>query len=206
MVPLEELIARDYFERNGFYLKRIHLPPQPDGRKTKNPIPTPPTYLLQRETGRTKNEPLADRFQLFSSDVSGLAIATLTLVPWYGSGMTMPIFQSPTRYRSWIRNTIVPALEYTQVELQKVPAPAQPLPMVLLPGLPAQDPQRKESIGLLRNAGIQAAFTVRTLLESLIQQLDSTPDAPDSAVTEILRTLKTYGLISPPQLDLFEDL
>jgi hypothetical protein len=206
MVPLEELIARDYFERNGFFLKRIHLPPQPEGRKTKNPIPTPPTYLLQRETGRTKNEALADRFQLFSSDVSGLALATLTLIPWHGSGLDMPIFQSPTRYRSWIRNTIAPALQYTQQELQKIPVPATPLPMALLPGIPAQDPQRGESIELLRGAGIAAAFTVRTLLESLIHQVEAKPDAPETAITEILRTLKAYGLISPPQLDLFQDL
>ncbi len=206
MTPLEELIAREYFERNGFYFKRLTLNLPAELPKTKHPISLPPTYLLQRQTGRTKNQPLEDRFQLFSSDIGGLALGTLTIISWQGTGLSLPMFQSFSRYRSWVRNTIAPVLKFLQSSLQQASFPAPPLPIVLLPGLPSQDPYRKEIIQILKENGIEALFTLRTLLESLIHQIDTHSLTPDSAISEILRLLKTYDLISPPQLDLFEDL
>lgn len=206
MTPLEELIAREYFERNGFYIKRLNFALPAELPKTKHPISLPPTYLLQRQTGRTQNHPLEDRFQLFSSDVGGLALGTLTIISWQRTGLSLPMFQSFSRYRSWVRNTIAPMLQFIHPSLKELRLPAPPLPILLLPGLPSQDPYRKEIIQILKQNGIEALFTLRTLLESLIHQTDTHSLTPDSAISEILRLLKTYDLISPPQLDLFEDL
>ena len=61
-------------------------------------------------------------------------------------------------------------------------------------------------INYLKKAEIQSALTLRTLLESLIQQIDTNTQSADSALSEILRLLSVYDLISPPQLDLFDDL
>lgn len=204
MAPLEELISREYFERNGFYFKRLTLTVE-NSTKYKAPQLPLPAYLLQRQTGRSKNQELADRFQLFSSDIGGLALATMIIVPWLGTGLTQPIFQNPTRYRSWIRNTIVPTLIPIQNSLNELTTPDVPLSTLLLPGIPAHDPHRKEVIQYLKKSGIEAVFTLRTFMESLIQQVDIHSQTPDSALSELLRLLSIYGLISPPQLDLFNE-
>ena len=205
MTILEELIAREYFEKNGFYYKRLDISSEHLPKNKVLPLHFQ-NYLLQRQTGRTKNQDLPDRFQLFSSDMGGLALATLTIVPWQTSGLSLSIFQSPTRYRSWIRNTVCPSIHAIQTGLQELSLPGTPLSIILLPGLPAHDPHRNDIINYLKKAEIQSALTLRTLLESLIQQIDTNTQSADSALSEILRLLSVYDLISPPQLDLFDDL
>jgi hypothetical protein len=205
MTLLEELIAREYFEKNGFFIKRLDLAVESTSNSKFAPIPLT-SYFLQRETGRTKNQDLPDRFQLFSSDVGGLALGTLTIVPWQSSGLSLQIFQSPTRYRSWIRNTVCPSISPIQEAVKGEKLPVESLPILLLPGIPAHDPHRKDIVELLQKSGIKAIFTLRTLLESLIHQIDTHSHTPDSALSEILKLLSVYDLISPPQLDLFDDL
>ena len=205
MTLLEELIAREYFEKNGFFIKRLDLEVEPTSKTKVTPLPLP-SYLLQRETGRTKNQDLPDRFQLFSSDVGGLALGTLTIVPWQSSGLSPQVFQSPTRYRSWIRNTVCPSISPIQKKMQESKLPDAAIPILLLPGIPAHDPHRNDIVELLKKSGIEAIFTLRTLLESLIHQIDTHSQTLDSTLSQILKLLSIYDLISPPQLDLFDDL
>ena len=213
MTDLEELVAREFFERSGFFIKRLHhahAELTPASNKTKGKakeIRLHPTYLVQRDTGRTQNEPIGERFQLFSSDLSGLAIATVIFFGWNTPGLNLQVFQSGARYRSWIRNEVLPSYA-TSLDnaLSKISIPVTPLRVVLLPGLPAVEPYRQECIDLLKSGGVDAMYSLRTLIESLVGQVHPRPEVATSTVAELIRLLKVYDLVRPPQMDLFEGL
>ena len=211
MTPLEELVARDYFERSGFFLRLLHAPPpvsasgasqKPGTKKFKRY----PSYLLQRQTSREINEELGDRFQLFSSDLGGRSVAVFVFFSWSGTGLTVPVLQSGSRYRGWIRRVVVPGFQASMDGLtEDFSLHDQALKMILLPGLPGMEPFRQECIDLLKKAGVEAMLTFRTLLESLVYQILPESDSQHSSVSELLRLLKVYELFRSPQLDLFED-
>ena len=211
MTALEELVAREYFERNGFFFKRLHEG-GPEASKVQKPKAKTkearlhPTYLVHRETGRIQNEPLGERFQLFSSDLGGLALAAVVFFGWGTPGLHLQVFQSGARYRSWIRNEVLPAYQASiEKALAQTSLPGTPVRVVLLPGLPAAEPYRQECIDLLKGAGVEALYSFRTLLESLVGQVHPGPDVASSAISELIRLLKVYELVPPPQMDLFDD-
>jgi len=210
MSSIEEQMAREYFERNGFFLK--HLYPEPEkplevaSTKKNKASRRYPLYLIQRQTGRTKNEPLAGRFQLFASDLGGLALAVMVVFRWSSQGLTLPIFLNGSRYRSWIRNEVVPNFTLTLTGLDKEAYPVGvPHKIILLPGLPVSEPYRQECIDLLKTAGVDALFSFQTFLESLVAQVSTGTGQATSDLSEIIRLLKVYELVRSPQMDLFED-
>ena len=207
MTLLEELVAREYLERNGFFLKLLYPEITVQSKKTKAKGGGPhPTYLIQRQTGRSQNEPLGDRFQLFSSDLGGLAMAILVAFGWSTPGLSQQVFQSGARYRSWVRNQVVPSFQSSLQGVGKQEhSPSSPAKMVLLPGLPVSEPYRQECIDLLKDSGVEAMFSIRTLLESLVGQIPLSPGIATSTLSEMIRLLKVYELIRPPQMDLFDD-
>ena len=78
----------------------MHMLSPPQHRKKPKGKPkrfgSHPTYLVQRDTGRTQNEPIGERFQLFSSDLGGLAVATVIFFfGWNTPGLNLQVFQSP---------------------------------------------------------------------------------------------------------------
>ena len=210
MSSIEEQVAREYFERNGFFLKHLHIEPEMAARvastKKNKTARHYPAYLVQRQTGRSQNEPLAGRFQLFSSDLGGLALAVMVVVGWSSQGLTLPIFLNGGRYRSWIRNEVVPSFNLSIVGLDKeAHPPGVPHKIILLPGLPVTEPYRQECIDLLKAAGADALFSFQTFLESLVSQVPTGSGQATSDLSEIVRLLKVYELVRPPQMDLFED-
>jgi hypothetical protein len=210
MSYIEEQVAREYFERNGFFLKHLHTEPEilvkVASTKKNKPVKNYPAYLIQRQTGRSQNEPLAGRFQLFSSDLGGLALAVMVVVGWSSEGLTLPIFLNGGRYRSWIRNEVVPSFNLTLLGLNKEAyPPGVPHKIILLPGLPVTEPYRQECIDLLKAAGADALFSFQTFLESLVSEVPTGPGQATSDLSEIIRLLKVYELVRSPQMDLFED-
>jgi len=210
MTALEELVAREFFERNGFFFKRLHCEPDPTPPSTKKSkareVRLHPTYLVCRQTGRTLNDPLGERFQLFSSDLSGLAMAVVVFFGWSTPGLHLQVFQSGARYRSWIRNEVLPAFKASiDASAEQSGPQGSPLKVILLPGLPAVEPYRQECIDLLKEAGAEALYSFKTLLESLVGQVHPTPEVASTTITELIRLLKVHDLVRPPQMDLFED-
>jgi hypothetical protein len=75
--------------------------------------------------------------------------------------------------------------------------------VLALPGLPAQEPQRSESIALLRAQGVDHVLTLRTILENLIQTAEAGGAAGRSDTLQLLRLLRAYDMVNAAQLELF---
>ena len=72
-----------------------------------------------------------------------------------------------------------------------------------MPGIPATEPQRSESITLLRESGVDHVLTFRTILENLVQAVESNQSYAKSDTLQLLRLLRVYDMVKAAQLELF---
>ena len=80
----------------------------------------------------------------------------------------------------------------------------QPMAKILvLPGIPSTEPQRSESITLLRESGVDHVLTFRTILENLVQVVESNQSYAKSDTLQLLRLLRVYDMVKAAQLELF---
>jgi hypothetical protein len=75
--------------------------------------------------------------------------------------------------------------------------------ILVLPGIPTQEAQRNESIALLREHGVDHVLTFRTILESMIQRVESNQSYAKSDNLQLLRLLRVYDMVKSSQLELF---
>ncbi|MEI6862001.1 MAG: hypothetical protein WCL04_07090, partial [Verrucomicrobiota bacterium] len=81
--------------------------------------------------------------------------------------------------------------------------PADGLTKILvLPGLPTQEPFRSQSVALLRERGVDAIVSFRTMLIDLIEKTEINRSYRKSDALQVIRLLKNYGLLRDPQLEL----
>jgi len=74
--------------------------------------------------------------------------------------------------------------------------------ILVLPGLPSQEPARAESIRLLKEAGVDHVISIRTIVENLVQHAE-TPTSRESPTLALLRLLRVYDMVRTTQLELF---
>ncbi|MFM8905620.1 MAG: hypothetical protein ACKOIB_10320, partial [Verrucomicrobiota bacterium] len=75
--------------------------------------------------------------------------------------------------------------------------------VLVLPGIPAQEPQRSESVTLLKESGVDHVLTFRTILENLVQAVEANQSYAKSDTLQLLRILRVYDMVKAAQLELF---
>ena len=73
-----------------------------------------------------------------------------------------------------------------------------------LPGLPKGRAERQKSIALLKSKGIDAVLTYPQMLQSIIDGVEANNNYQKSGLLQILRILKNYDMLRPPQMELFD--
>ncbi len=194
MAGFDDNLVREYFELNGFFT-RTAAKPGATARARRSDEPG----LLQvlNPSPRVGAEP---GFQLFGADLAGLAGAVVAVKGLPAKGLTAAMLRRGD-FLDFIRKEAAPAAKEAFAD----PAPAgERAPRVLvLPGLPAQEPPRSESIALLRAQGVDHVLTFRTILENLIQTAETGGAAGRSDTLQLLRLLRAYDMVNAAQLELF---
>lgn len=196
MAGFDDNLVREYFELNGFLVRpsRKHAGSSRRQRADEegdllaiNPAPT---------SGSTPG------FQLFNSDLAGLATAVIAIRPWHAAKAITP---SMIRKGDWLEFIRKDAVEAAKEAFAGGSQPLTPKPakILVLPGLPSGEPQRPESIALLREQGVDHVLTLRTILENLVQAAETHPRQAKSDTLQLLRLLRAYDMMNTSQLELF---
>jgi len=196
MAGFDDSLVREYFEMNGFFVRQSRKYAVQSRRKRAdeegdllviNPSP--------RRGGATP-------FQLFSSDLAGLSAAVVAVKAWHTTKAITPTMIKKGDLLEFVRKEAVEAAKEAFADLS--PMEGQPLAKVLvLPGIPATEPQRSESITLLRESGVDHVLTFRTILENLVQAVESNQSYAKSDTLQLLRLLRVYDMVKAAQLELF---
>lgn len=196
MGGFDDSLVREFFELNGFLTRR---PLKPAAAARSRGTEEPGDLQVSNPRPRSGVEP---GFQLFGADLAGLASATLAIKGLTtGKGLT-PAMLRRGDFLEFIRKEAVPAAkEAFGPAAPGAGGPPGPARILVLPGLPAQEPARSESIALLRSQGVDHVLTFRTILENLAQRAEG--GAGDSATLRLLRLLQAYDMVNAAQLELF---
>mgnify|MGYP000635546661 FL=1 len=196
MAGFDDSLVREYFEMNGFFVRQSRKYAVQSRRKRAdeegdllaiNPSP--------RRAGEIP-------FQLFSSDLQGLTTAVVAVKAWHTTKAITPTMIKKGDLLEFVRKEAVEAAKEAFADLQ--PDEGQPLAKILvLPGIPTTEPQRSESITLLRESGVDHVLTFRTILENLVQAVESNQSYAKSDTLQLLRLLRVYDMVKAAQLELF---
>lgn len=76
-------------------------------------------------------------------------------------------------------------------------------PVLCVPALPASEELRQRALAIIQGSGIAGVIPFRTILIELSAMVQTHLVYDKSDVMQMLRILKTYGLLRGPQMDLF---
>ena len=189
MSSVSETIVREYFELHGFLVRqqrKFIAPARPDDDEIDffalNPQPV--------DAG-----PLP--FVLGSADLAGVARAFVVVKGWHTETFSPGLLQNAPEIFRFVEPAVFePAARAFGGEgkLTKILA---------IPALPATDEARAQSVELLRAKGIDAVIPFPTMLADLIASVEVNRNYQKSDLLQVLRILKNYEFLRPPQLELF---
>jgi hypothetical protein len=205
MAGFDEKIVREYFELNGFFVRQL--------RK----------YAVQSRKKRVDEEidlvvynPAAPReggggagFQLFSSDMAKIRRAIVVVKAWHTSRFTPAMLKSSSRLFDFLKKDVLTNAEtyftFDASDLDPEMADGDHFAKILVvPSLPTSDPQRSESIGLLRERGVDGIITFSTILENISRHVEVNHSYQKSDLLQFMRILKIYDMVKEPQMQLFD--
>ena len=201
MAGFDENIVREYFELNGFFVRQL--------RK----------YLVQSRKKRADEEidlvvynPNAPidgvpaGFQLFSADMAKIRRAIVVVKAWHTSRFTPAMLKSSSRVFDFLKKEVLNKAEtYFSFDEgdPEVVGSGGFTKILVLPSLPTSDPQRTESIELLKEQGVDGIITFSTILENLLRNVEVNHSYQKSDLLQMMRILKIYDMVKEPQMNLF---
>lgn len=201
MAGFDENIVREYFELNGFFVRQL--------RK----------YLVQSRKKRADEEidlvvynpnapidGIPAGFQLFSADMAKIRRAIVVVKAWHTSRFTPAMLKSSSRVFDFLKKEVLNKAEtyfsFNEVDPEVVGS-GRFTKILVLPSLPTSDPQRAESIELLKEQGVDGIITFSTILENLLRNVEVNHSYQKSDLLQMMRILKIYDMVKEPQMNLF---
>lgn len=202
MGGFDDNIVREYFELNGFFVRQREKYCVQSGRKRAvAPI------LLEVRAASQPSEGPESGFQLFSADIPLIESAFVLVDPWRESRFTPALLKSGPRLFDYLKKDVAGGVTAVfgkggtlEAEGRSGSAGKR---LLVLPGLPASDPHRGESIELLRASGVDGIITFATILENLLRAVEVNHSYQKSELLQLLRVLKLYDMVKEPQMQLF---
>ena len=159
----------------------------------------PNTPLVGEETG----------FQLFSADMLKIRRAIVVVKAWHSSRFTPAMLKSSSRIFDFLKKDVLKRAEqyFTfdegNIDDEVLSEHASFKKILVVPGLPTSDPQRSESIALLKAGGVDGIITFSTILENMLRNIEVNHSYQKSELLQLMRILKIYNMVKEPQMNLF---
>jgi hypothetical protein len=199
MSAIDEGIVREYFEQNGFLVRQARKYQVQTRRKTSDEEVDLLVYNPAFERGGRKPE-----FFLFSTELRLVDRAIVVVKGWHTTGHFTPAMlkSSPEIFTFLQENVIKEASPVDPDEPGNHPDITK---ILVLPGLPTAEPFRSQSVQMLKERGVDAIISFRTMLLDIIDRTEINRNYRKSDTLQLLRILKTYDLLKEPQLDFLPD-
>lgn len=198
MAGFDENLVREYFELNGFFVRQLHKY-QVHSRKKRaeeeidllvhNPAPRP---APERPMG----------FQIFSNELPQVSRALVAVKGWHTSRLTPSMLRAGSKISDYLDTD---AENYFAGVDEESESKEPLLHILVLPGLPATEPLRGQTVELLKARGVDAIISFPTILENLLHHVETNLSYQKSDALQMIRLLKLYDMIKSPQLELFSD-
>ncbi|HZZ19635.1 MAG TPA: hypothetical protein VFE25_09710 [Opitutaceae bacterium] len=199
MSAIDEGIVREFFEQNGFFVRQVRKYQVQARRKTGDEE----IDLLVHNPAWNKAARKPDFF-LFSSELQFVHQAVVAVKPWHTDVFTPNMLKgSPEIFGFLEKNVLKQAAKLFPSEGDGIGSDVTKI--LVLPALPTAEPFRSQSVAMLKEKGVDAILSFRSMLLDLIEKIDANRNYGKSDTLQVIRVLKNYDLLKDAQLDLLSD-
>ncbi len=200
MSAIDEGIVREYFEQNGFLVRQVRKYQVQARKKTGDEEIDLLVYNPAWQRGSRKPD-----FFLFSNELPLVRRAMIAVKGWHTGVFTPNMLKSsPEIFRFLEDNVLKEATRF--FPSAETGEEADDLTKILvLPSLPTQEPFRSQSVAMLKERGVDAIISFRSMLLDLIEKTEINRNYGKSDTLQVIRILKNYDLLKDAQLDLLPE-
>jgi hypothetical protein len=191
MAAVSEIIVREFFELNGFFVRqqRKYIAPT---RRDDDEI----DFLIWNSNYRA--DAGAPPFVLTTQDFAGISRAVVVVKGWHTETFSPGVLANAPEIFRFVEP---PVFQHAARGFRE---DGPLVKMLVVPALPQNESAREASIELLRSKGVDAVIPFRTMLLDLIGQTEVNRNYQKSDLLQIIRILKNYDFFREPQLELFK--
>jgi len=197
MSAIDEGIVREYFEQNGFLVRQVRkYQVQSRKKHSEEEIDLLVYNPAWKRTGRKPD------FFLFATELPYLHRAVVAVKPWHTGVFSAATIKGSPEILRFLEeqvlkevNRLFPADDKQADELDEVAK------ILVLPGLPTQEPYRSQSVALLKERGVDGIISFRSMLLDLVSKVEVNRNYRKSDTLQVIRILKNYDLLKDGQLD-----
>jgi len=201
MSAIDEGIVREYFEQNGFLVRQVRKYQVQARKKTGDEEIDLLVYNPSWQRGERKPD-----FFLFSNELPLVHRAMIAVKGWHTGVFTPNMLKSsPEIFRFLEDNVMKEATRFFPAAEAAEAGEDQLTKILVLPSLPTQEPFRSQSIAMLKERGVDAIISFRSMLLDLIEKTEINRNYGKSDTLQVIRILKNYDLLKDAQLDLLPD-
>jgi len=199
MAGFDEQIVREYFELQGFMVRQWRKYQTPARKKLPEEEIDLVVYNPRWE--KSAREP---GFVLFSSELRRIHKAVVAVRGWHTTQHFTPrMIETSSEIVKFIEQDVLKSAEDLFRTEDATESEGNLFRILVLPGLPAAEPHRSDSIRLLKERGVDGVISFRTMLSDIISRVEVNRNYSKSDLLQILRILKAYDLVKDTQLRLF---
>lgn len=201
MSAIDEGIVREYFEQAGFFVRQARKYVVNTRRGAAEEVIDLVVFNPAYERGTRRPD-----FFLFANELPLVARAVVSIKGWHASGRFTPgtLRNQPEIFRFLEESVLREATRFFPTE-QEEGEGADLLKILVLPGLPTAEPYRSQAVTMLKEKGVDAVLSFRSMLLDLIDKVQLNRNYGKSDTLQLIRVLKTYDLLQDPQLDLLPE-
>ena len=201
MSAIDEGIVREYFEQNGFLVRQVRKYQVQARRKTGDEevdlVVYNPAYA------RSSRRP---EFFLFANELAYIHRAIVVVKGWHTGRFTPNMLKSsPEIFRFLEENVLKEVTRFFPVDAEEPGNAPDVTKILVLPSLPTAEPFRSQSVAMLKEHGIDAIISFRSMLLDIIERVEINKSYGKSDTLQVIRILKNYDLLKDAQLDLIAE-
>jgi hypothetical protein len=197
MSAIDEGIVREYFEQNGFLVRQVRKYQVSARKKTGDEEIDLLVYNPAWQRGSRKPD-----FFLFSNELPQVRRAMIAVKGWHTGVFTPNMLKSsPEIFRFLADNVLKEATRFFPAADANEAGDGL-TKILVLPSLPTQEPFRSQSVAMLKERGVDAIISFRSMLLDLIEKTEINRNYGKSDTLQVIRILKNYDLLKDAQLEL----
>ncbi|MFT3868029.1 MAG: hypothetical protein QM715_05975 [Nibricoccus sp.] len=202
MAAIDEGIVREYFEQNGFLVRQVRKYQVQSRRKTGDEEIDLLVYNPAYQRGSRKPD-----FFLFSNELPNVHRAMVAVKGWHSDVFSPGMLKNSPEIFSFLEeNVLKHATRFFPADADEAGGPAEGADsltkILVLPSLPTAEPFRSQSVQMLKERGVDAIISFRSMLLDLIDKIEVNRNYIKSDTLHVMRILKNYDLLKDAQLDL----
>ncbi len=202
MSAIDEGIVREYFEQNGFLVRQVRKYQVQSRRKTGDEEIDLLVYNPAYQRGSRKPD-----FFLFSNELAYVRRGMIAVKGWHSDVFSPGMLKNSPEIFSFLEeNVLKQATRFFPAEPDDIGSHGDPsdvlTKILVLPSLPTAEPFRSQSVQMLKERGVDAIISFRSMLLDLIDKIEVNRNYTKSDTLHVMRILKNYDLLKDAQLDL----